>query len=84
MGLGVVVSRRSASLFILLKDNGQSNNMKLAIVCVIIRLNLVKSAISQKRFFWCFFIRNYLSMVDLILKVVLEFLSDLPKNTFLK
>ena len=43
----------------------------------ITRLNLVKSAIFQKWFFWCFFIRNDLSRVDLIIKVVLEFLSDL-------
>ena len=41
------------------------------------RLNLVKSAMSQKWFFWCFFIRNDLSKVGLIIKVVLNFLSDL-------
>ena len=40
------------------------------------RLNLVKRAKFQKCFFWCFFIRNNLSRVDLIIKVVLEFLSD--------
>ena len=40
------------------------------------RLNLVKRAKFQKWFFWCFFIRNNLSRVDLIIKVVLEFLSD--------
>ena len=44
---------------------------------VIARLNLVKSAIYQKWFFWCFFIRNDLSRVDLIIKVVFKFLSDL-------
>ena len=42
----------------------------------ITRLNLVKRAKFQKCFFWCFFIRNNLSRVDLIIKVVLEFLSD--------
>ena len=41
------------------------------------RLNLVKSAIFQNWFFGFFFIRNDLSRVDLIIKVVLEFLSDL-------
>ena len=30
-----------------------------------------------KMIFWCFFIRNDLSRVDLIIKVVLEFLSNL-------
>ena len=40
------------------------------------RLNLVKKAKFQKWFFWYFFIRNNLSRVDLIIKVVLEFLSD--------
>ena len=44
---------------------------------IIFRLNLVKRAKFQKCFFWCFFIRNNLSRVDLIIKVVLEFLSDL-------
>ena len=42
----------------------------------ITRLNLVKKAKFQKCFFWCFLIRNNLSRVDLIIKVVLEFLSD--------
>ena len=42
----------------------------------ITRLNLVKKAKFQKWFFWYFFIRNNLSRVDLIIKVVLEFLSD--------
>ena len=41
------------------------------------RLNLVKSAILQILLFWCFSIRNDLSRVDLIIKVVLEFLSGL-------
>ena len=49
----------------------------LCIQKYIYRLNLVKSAKFQKYFFWCFFIRNILSRVDLIIKVVLEFLSDL-------
>ena len=40
-------------------------------------MNLVKSAIYQKLIFWCFFIRNDLTRVDLIIKVVLKFLSDL-------
>ena len=40
------------------------------------RLNLVKRAKFQKWFFWCFFNRKTLSRVDLIIKVVLEFLSD--------
>ena len=40
------------------------------------RLNLVKRAKFQKWFFGCFFIRNNLSRVDLIIKVVLEFSSD--------
>ena len=38
-----------------------------------IRLNLVKSAKFQKYFFWCFFNRNDLSRVDLIIKVVFNF-----------
>ena len=42
-----------------------------------IRLNLVKTDIFQNAFFWCFFIRNDLSRVDLIIKVILEFLSNL-------
>ena len=41
------------------------------------RLNLVKSAIFQKWIFWWFFTRNDYSRVDLIIKVVLEFSSDL-------
>ena len=45
-------------------------------IIMIIRLNLVKRVKFQKWFFWCFFIRNNLSRVDLIIKVVLEFLSD--------
>ena len=40
------------------------------------RLNLVKSAIFQIWFFWCYSIRNDVSRVDLIIKVVIEFLSD--------
>ena len=39
-------------------------------------MNLVKRAKFQKWLFWFFFIRNNLSRVDLIIKVVLEFLSD--------
>ena len=42
-----------------------------------IRLYSVKTDIFQNAFFWCFFIRNNLSRVNLIIKVVLEFLSDL-------
>ena len=42
-----------------------------------LRLNLVKSAKFQKWFFWWLFIRNDFSRVDLIIKVVLKFLSDL-------
>ena len=48
-----------------------------SVFCDMSRLNLVKSAIFQKWFFWCFFIRNVLARVDLIIKAVLEFLSDL-------
>ena len=42
-----------------------------------VRLYSVKTTIFQNAFFWCFFIRNDLSRVDLIIKVVLEFLSNL-------
>ena len=44
---------------------------------IMTRLNLVKHEIFQKWFFWCFFIWNDLSRVDLIIKVLLEFLSNL-------
>ena len=42
-----------------------------------IRLYSVKTDIFQNAFFWYFYIRNDLSRVDLIIKVVLEFLSNL-------
>ena len=42
-----------------------------------VRLYSVKSDIFQNAFFWYFFIRNDLSRVDLIIKMVLEFLSNL-------
>ena len=45
--------------------------------CYIIRLYSVKTDIFQNAFFWYFFIRNDLSRVDLIIKMVLEFLSNL-------
>ena len=41
------------------------------------RLYSVKTDIFKNAFFWNFFIRNDLSRVDLIIKVVLEFLSNL-------
>ena len=41
------------------------------------RLYSVKTNIFQNAFFWYFFIRNDLSRVDLIIKMVLEFLSNL-------
>ena len=41
------------------------------------RLYSVKTDIFQNALLWCFFIRNDISRVDLITKVVLEFLSDL-------
>ena len=41
------------------------------------RLYFVKIDIFKNAFFCVFFIRNNLSMVDLIIKVVLEFLSNL-------
>ena len=44
---------------------------------VIIRLYSVKTNIFQNAFFWYFFIKNDLSRVDLIIKMVLEFLSNL-------
>ena len=50
---------------------------KICALTVITRLNLVKSAIFQIWFFWWFFTRNDLSRVDLIIKVVLEFWTDL-------
>ena len=50
--------------------------LPLCTLSIIIRLNLVKRAKFQKWFFRCFSIRNNLSRVDLIIKVVIEFLSD--------
>ena len=41
------------------------------------RLYSMKTDIFQNAFFLCFFIRNDLSRVDLIIKVVFKFLSDL-------
>ena len=41
------------------------------------RLYSVKTDNFKNAFFWNFFIRNYLSRVDLIIKMVLEFLSNL-------
>ena len=41
------------------------------------RLYSVKTNIFQNAFFWYFFIKNDLSRVDLIIKMVLEFLSNL-------
>ena len=41
------------------------------------RLYSVKTDIFKNAFFWYFFIRNDLSRVDLIIKMVLEFLSNL-------
>ena len=41
------------------------------------RLYSVKTDIFKNAFFWYFFIRNYLSRVDLIIKMVLEFFSNL-------
>ena len=41
------------------------------------RLYSVKTDILKNAFFWYFFIRNELSRVDLIIKIVLEFLSNL-------
>ena len=43
----------------------------------IVRLYSVKTDIFKNAFFWYFFIRNDLSRVDLIIKMVLEFLSNL-------
>ena len=42
-----------------------------------VRLYFVKTDIFKNAFFWNFFIRNDLSRVDLIIKMVLEFLSNL-------
>ena len=44
---------------------------------IIPRLYSVKTDIFKNAFFWNFFIRNDLSRVDLIIKMVLEFLSNL-------
>ena len=41
------------------------------------RLYSVKPTMFQNAFFWYFFIKNDLSRVDLIIKMVLEFLSNL-------
>ena len=43
----------------------------------IVRLYSVKTDIFKNAFFWYFFIRNDLSRIDLIIKMVLEFLSNL-------
>ena len=56
-------------VFTFLSSNSETTHMN--------RLNLVKTDIFQNAFFWCFFIRNDLSRVDLIIKVILEFLSNL-------
>ena len=47
------------------------------LVSLMSRLYSVKTNIFQNAFFWDFFIRNDLSRVDLIIKMVLEFLSNL-------
>ena len=44
---------------------------------IMCRLYSVKTDIFKNAFFWNFFIRNDLSRVDLIIKMVLEFLSNL-------
>ena len=46
-------------------------------IFLITRLYSVKTDIFKNAFFWYFFIRNDLSRVDLIIKMVLEFLSNL-------
>ena len=51
----------------------RSNGMSIYIY----RLYSVKTNIFQNAFFWYFFIKNDLSRVDLIIKMVLEFLSNL-------
>ena len=50
--------------------------MRSSVLSRINRLNLVKRAKFQKCFFRCFFFRYNLSRVDLIIDVVIEFLSN--------
>ena len=57
-------------------DSGRSHHLTTNL-CTIPRLYSVKTDIFQNAVFWFFFIRNDISRVDLIIKVVFEFLSDL-------
>ena len=60
-----------------LESGGWGRVYTKQVLIIIIRLYSVKTDIFKNAFFWYFFIRKDLSRVDLIIKMVLEFLSNL-------